>query len=280
MTTVLTARTTCCSRSSQARTGHRGAAAAGSPDDAGGPLPPHRLSRGRRCVSESTFAVSRRQAVSPATTSRCSKTGSRLSKLIWKGMALALLPTIQPEAVFIPDTDFTAIKLRDSIEKWKAKKKYQHLQASLFISSPFGTSACIIMVRLKCYISFSIIILCYRKLQHSRPRLGTHMGRSRTPRPTPAAGMRGAGHTDCLPAKSRDGAGWMLRPQGRRLVHGPGLMSRRPPRAPVETLLGTQEHRTRGPACILDHVCAVHEAEGHLLRIMHLKIQRKLQLQK
>lgn len=101
-----------------------------------------------------------------------------------------------------------------------------------------------------------------------------------TPRPTLAAGMRGASRTDCLPAKSWDGARRRLRPQGSRLVHGPGLMSRRLPRAHVELLLGTQEHRTRGPARTLDRVCAVCEAEGHFLRTTHLKIQRKTQLQK
>lgn len=103
-------------------------------------------------MSDSPFALTRRQAVSPATTPCCSRTGSRLSKSIWKGMALAPLPTIQPEAVFIPDIDFPAIKLRDSIEKWKVKEKHPSLQASLLTSSPLGTSACIITGRLKRFI--------------------------------------------------------------------------------------------------------------------------------
>ena len=107
-------------------------------------------------------------------------------------MALALLPTMQPEAVFIPDTDSTAIKLRDSIEKWKVKKKYQYLQASLFISSPFGTSAYIIMVRLKCYILFHHRLVL-QKTTASKTTSGHSHGE--VPHPTP--------HTGCGDERSR-----------------------------------------------------------------------------
>lgn len=98
----------------------------------------------------------------------------------------------QAEAVFIPDADSTAIKLRDSTEKWKVKKKYRYLQASLFISSPFGTSAYIIMVRLKCYILFHHRLVL-QKTTASKTTSGHSHGE--VPHPTP--------HTGCGDERSR-----------------------------------------------------------------------------
>lgn len=88
---------------------HEGAAAARATMAPGGPL--LRLSGGDRCVSESRSALTRAAGSVPSHHLVLLQNRLELSRSIWKGMALAPLPTIQPEAVFIPDIDFPAIKL-------------------------------------------------------------------------------------------------------------------------------------------------------------------------
>lgn len=210
-------------------------------------------------MSEGTLAVSGQQAASAATTSHCSKTGSGLSKLIWKGMALALLPTVQPDAMFITDTNFTAIKLRDSIEKWKVKKKYQYvfspLQTSLFpvlLAQAPTSSWCVSSA-----ISFSIIVLCYRKLMPAAFKITSGHSRGEVPHPTPHTGCGGErSRPRKLPARQVPGWGQAdaETPGGEA---GPQPRSRvQTPPGHVETPLGTQVHRACGPARTLDRVCA------------------------
>lgn len=146
-------------------------------------------------------------------------------------MALALLPTVQPDAVFITDINFTAIKLRDSIEKWKVKKKYQYafspLQTSLFpvlLAQAPTSSWCISSA-----ISFSIIVLCYRKLMAAAFKITSGHSRGEVPHPTARTGCGGErSRPHRLPARQVPG-------RGRADAETPGEEAGPRPRSQVQT---------------------------------------------
>lgn len=160
-------------------------------------------------------------------------------------MALVLLPTVQPDTVFITDINFTAIKLRHSIEKWKVKKKYQYvfspLQTSLFLvllAQAPTSSWCVSSA-----ISFSIIVLCYRKLMPAAFKITTGHSCGEVPHPTPHTGCRGErSRPRRLPARQVPG-------RGQADAETPGEEAGPRPRSHVQTPPGPTWRHHWGPRC-------------------------------